>query len=78
VVLVLWVVALVVPSLAGGDPSAIALLTACAFIFLEVFLGIRGNEMTARNYLELGWRVAEPHSEGADFARRRWGISLCR
>jgi hypothetical protein len=64
--------------LAGGDAAAIALLTACAFLGLEVFLGIRGNEMTARNYLEMGWRFAEPNSEGADFACKKWGVMPCR
>ncbi len=78
VILALWLVAFVGPSMAGGDAPAIALLTVCACLGLQVFLGIRGNEMTAKNYLELGWRFAEPNSEGADLARRRWGILLCQ
>ncbi len=75
VFLALWIVALVGPWLAGGDVAATALLTVCAFLGLLIFLGIKGNEMTAKNYLEQGWRFAEPNSEAADFACRTWGIA---
>jgi hypothetical protein len=35
-----------------------------------VFLGIKGNEMILRNYLEQGWRFAEPDSDAAQLACR--------
>jgi hypothetical protein len=48
------------------------------FVFtgLEIWLGARGNEMTAKNYLEQGWRLAEPQSETTRFARGKWGIQI--
>jgi hypothetical protein len=50
--------------------SAIAVLLLSLFVLLHVFLGIKGNEMILRNYLEQGWRFAEPDSDAAQLACR--------
>jgi len=69
VFLALWAVGLLGP-LAGGNVSAIVVLLLSLFVLLHVFLGIKGNEMILRNYLEQGWRFAEPDSDAAQLACR--------
>jgi hypothetical protein len=41
---------------------------------LAVWMGIKGNEMTAKNYLERGWQFAEPESDVVKTAKGRWGL----
>ncbi len=57
------------PSTAG----VIALLTE---IVIVVWLGVKGNEYTAKNYLERGWVFARPDSLEAQYAMSRWNIEL--
>ncbi len=45
-------------------------------ISLSIWLGIKGNEMTAKNYLDLGWIFAHPDSDSVRFACGKWGISV--
>lgn len=61
--LALWIVNLIGPSLAG-----IGLSIALFFIFLglKIWLGVKVNEMTAKNYLDNGWLFSD---EGSDTAR---------
>ena len=76
VFLALWVVRLIAPSLAGdyGEGISAAMFFLC--LGLEIWLGVKGNEMTAKNYLEHGWRFADPQSDDTKFACRKWGILL--
>jgi hypothetical protein len=71
VFLVLWVVNL----LAGGSPD-IAVILFAIFLILQIWLGIKGNEMTAKNYLEHDWIIAEPDSEFTKMAKKKWGINI--
>lgn len=45
-------------------------------IGLSVFLGIKGNEITAKNYLELGWEFVDNNSELVQYAQRKWNINI--
>ena len=45
-----------------------------AFLGLEIFVGIKGNELTAKNYLELGWEFTEPDSDVVKMAKGKWGL----
>jgi hypothetical protein len=74
VFLVLWVVNLLGPYAAGADGIGISVLMFFVFLVLQIWLGIKGNEMTAKNYLEQGWDFADPRSEAVRFARGKWGI----
>lgn len=74
--LALWVVNLIGPYIAGAEAAGISLVMFFIFAGLGIWLGIKGNEMTAKNYLELGWRFADPLSEDAKFARGKWGIAV--
>ena len=75
--LTLWIINSVVPlflplALATAFSIGIMLI----FIGLQVFMGIKGNEMTAKNYLENGWSIADPESELTKLAAARLGISV--
>lgn len=75
--LVLWVVNLIAPSALPADEGAIISIGLFIIFFaLQIFLGIKGNEMTAKNYLENNWAFAEPDSELTKMAKMRWGISV--
>lgn len=78
VFLVLWLVYLVVPSLFYNEEEALGLSIVLNLIFLglQIWLGIKGNEMTAKNYLELGWNFTNPNSDEVKFAKEKWGINI--
>jgi len=46
------------------------------FLGLEIWLGIKGNEITAKNYLERGWVFSEPDSDVVRLAKGKWGLAL--
>ena len=70
VFLALWAVNLWAMNSAPPLQAIITLI----FLVLQIWLAIKGNEMTAKNYLELGWEFAEPESEFTKMAKRQWGI----
>ncbi len=78
VFLVLWVVNLLAPSIAGDQQEALGLKIGLSIIFigLQIYMGIKGNEMTAKNYLENGWEFTEPDSEVTKMAKAKWGINI--
>jgi hypothetical protein len=41
---------------------------------LQIFVGRKGNEMTAKNYLEYDWQFVNPDSDSVRFAKSSWGI----
>ncbi len=43
---------------------------------LAIFFGIKGNEMTAKNYLELGWEFCNSDSNEVKTAKAKWGINI--
>lgn len=57
-----------------------AIEAGCSNIFLSagmaIFFGIKGNEMTAKNYLELGWEFCNPGSDEVKMAKAKWGINI--
>lgn len=62
-----------------SQPTVIDALTAillCSPITfgIELWLGIKGNEMTVKNYLQKGWRFLEPDSVATKHARYKWGL----
>jgi hypothetical protein len=70
--LALWIVNLAITLV---TPYADAGLLIVAISFgLQIFMGIKGNEMTAKNYLESGWVFTEPDNEQVKIAKARWGL----
>ena len=43
---------------------------------LGIFIGVRGNELTAKNYLEKGWLFLEPDNETTRMAKERWKLHI--
>lgn len=46
-----------------------------ASLGLSIWFAIKGNAMTAKNYLEKGWKTLEPESDAVKHARNKWGLS---
>ena len=60
-----------------GEAAIIILLPLYIVMFgLQIFVAIKGNEMTAKKYLENGWRFVEPDSKLTKMAKMRWGITV--
>lgn len=62
-----------------SQPTVIDVLIAlffCGLIMfgIELWLGIKGNEMTVKNYLRKGWKFIEPDSVATKSARYKWGL----
>jgi hypothetical protein len=64
----LWVLGFVIP-----NNSGIFILSVIG-IGLSIVLGLKGNEMIAKNYLKYGWRFTNPENEIVKVAKRQWGI----
>ena len=41
---------------------------------LSIFFGIKGNELTAKNLLENGWKFAAEEDQSTSFARTKWSL----
>jgi hypothetical protein len=76
--LVLWSLYIIFPSMMQNEEEALSLMILLNLVFLglQIWLGIKGNEMTAKNYLELGWNFTNPNSDEAKFAKGKWGINI--
>lgn len=44
------------------------------FLGIQIFLGIKGNEFTAKNYLKRGWEFTDPDSDVVMLANGEWGL----
>ncbi len=58
----------------ASNADGIAVLLFLMILGLTIWIAIKGNEMTAKNYLKLGWKFAEPNSEATRFGKLKWGI----
>jgi hypothetical protein len=71
-------ISFIVPSIVpyGDEDEALGvyIFISAVFLGLQIFMGIKGNEMTAKNYLESGWVFSEPDSEQVKIAKARWGF----
>lgn len=56
------------------DQIALALMTAALSVGLSTWIAIKGNAMTARNLLDLGWQFEAPSSAEAMIAKQTWDL----
>jgi hypothetical protein len=78
----LWTMQIAVPVLAVADTdgAAVADIDFLAWGLrllvagLCLYLGIRGNALSARHFVACGYELAEPDSAEARAAARRWGL----
>lgn len=75
IVLVLWAMSLLVGPF-GMNSKVLQVIMICTSMGFQIWLGYKGNELTAKNYLEHDWIIAEPNSEFTKIALRQWGLSL--
>ncbi len=66
----LWVVSLLLM-----NNTQAGIIISLAMLGLDIFLAIKGNEMTAKNYLEKGWEFFNSDSEIVKLAKTRWKIA---
>jgi len=55
-----------------GNPNLISNVVACG---LMVFIGLKGNELTAKNYLARGWTFVDPESDAVKYAMSEWQLN---
>lgn len=73
-VLGLWVVNLVAGRFARETLWLAEVPLFLAFFLLQLWLGLRGNVLTARAYVARGWRVEDARSGGVRRVLERWRI----
>ncbi|WP_034627626.1 hypothetical protein [Desulfocurvibacter africanus] len=56
------------------EPDAVAIFT-LLFIGFAGFFGAKGNEMTAKNYLDNGWEIVDPSSDFVKMAKLKWKMA---
>lgn len=44
-------------------------------VVLAVLLGLRGNQLTAKYYVENGWELAEPEDQASIEAMEKWALA---
>ncbi len=65
----------------GMHPDDVGLLSFSLFtttMAFNIWLAIKGNEYTAKNYLDLGWVFAQPDSLETQYALTKWKIEPSR
>jgi hypothetical protein len=72
-----WVLAMIFNLASGSSDTAAALylLISLVGLALSVFMGVKGNEITARSLLARGWRVLDTDSDFTRMGLARWGIT---
>ena len=75
VFLAIGTINVVVPTPTDEAQALAVVINALIFLGLQVFMSIKGNELTAKNYLEKDWTFVDPESENTKQAKQRWGIA---
>lgn len=60
-----------------GDPGHVGIYVLTQLVIqlgLMIWLGLKGNEYTAKNYLERGWQLTQPDAVETRYALQAWGI----
>ncbi|HJS84660.1 MAG TPA: hypothetical protein VJ779_04310 [Acetobacteraceae bacterium] len=72
----LWALTVIVSLSSERSQDAAALSSALSLVSLalSVFIGVKGNEITAKYLLSQGWRVVEPN-DSTMLALKRWNIT---
>lgn len=75
-VLALWCLQLAVPLAAApdADTGTIEAVLMLAALGLCVFLGLKGNALSARHYMACGYDFADPKAVESRIAAEEWGV----
>ena len=72
---ILWIVNFGCAFVLTGDDGVIATsIMQLIFLGLAIWLGIKGNEITAKNYLENGYVWNETNDDVVQLAKGKWGL----
>jgi hypothetical protein len=74
VFLALSIVDMLAPAVVDTDTPTYAGLMFLIFLLPAIWIGLMGNEMTAKALLERGWLLVDPQSDAARQACRKWGL----
>lgn len=68
----------VLPELAQEQNArlGVSIFLNALIIGLNTWMAIKGNEMTARNLLDLGWVLAQPNSTEAAIGQKTWRLPM--
>ena len=69
--LAIWILSAAGSMLLGPAGSVITLL----LIPLNVWMGLKGNEITGKKLLETGWSFSDPGGENAKYAKTKWKLA---
>lgn len=77
VFLSLWVLYVFSPQILPDTAhSAGTYLSLClVFLALQIWIAVKGNEMTAKNLLENGWSFSSPNAQESHYAMMKWDLS---
>lgn len=70
--LLMWAVNFVASLYLG----VVGIATMLASIGFSVWIAIKGNELTAKNFLERGWEFSSPDSDIVKLAKAKWGLAI--
>ncbi len=72
----LWFANLIGPEVLSDTDEAngLTILLTVIGVGLAVYFGVKGNELTAKNYLENGWEFANPEDRATEFAKMKWSL----
>ena len=72
----LWLIDLALGWLLRGSAVAapMQLVLFATFLLVQLWLGFKGNELTAKAYLALGWTVDRPDFVATRRVLERWGV----
>jgi hypothetical protein len=78
VFLVLWILYILIPQILPDTTQSAGtyLLLCLVFLSLQIWIAVKGNEMTAKNLLENGWRFSSPNTPETRFAMTKWNLSV--
>jgi hypothetical protein len=74
VFLALSIVDMLAPAVVDTDTPTYLGLMFLIFLLPAIWIGLMGNEMTAKALLERGWLLVDPQSDAARQACRKWGL----
>jgi hypothetical protein len=72
--MVLWCLQVAVPFVSVSDANTLEWLVNIAIAGLCLYLGSRGNALSAKHFIACGYEFANPDSIEARIAAERWGI----
>jgi hypothetical protein len=75
VIVASWIVVELIALPMEEEPETLFSIFSWALFGLSIWFAIKGNEMTAKNYLNHGWVFASPEGDAAQLAKQKWNIA---